>query len=401
MPCCRCNGSGARCRGCSCAKGKKSCIDCYPGRKGKCVNSQTSSQPPLLILSPSCSSDHASQSLLPPLLSTTPPPPPEHCLSPDPSQSLSSLPQSLQLPTHITPCLLPLLIGFNYGIGLLPLTGDPGILRTIPQLLQIRSHRHSCCCLNHSCLKSSCHVHNRIIFSYPRRHLQVYTIHHIPQKARPSFARVLSDTLRSICISNSEEAWLKLFMLPKCVLRASHRGGRRHKSHSIEELYRRWSDGHLASLWKYASDHARKSNSKQPKEQTKESDKEAQSAVSKARERLLGKACKVLTSSGIAPNTSETWNLIQQKHPIPTIPDITLPSETSALPTEFNIMSVLHSFPRDTACGPSAYSILLMLLRCTCLSPSVIPLELLSIPWPLAKRQCQFPGTWLVAHSQH
>ena len=71
-------------------------------------------------------------------------------------------------------------------------------------------------------------------------------------------------------------------------------------SHSIEELCRRWSDGHLASLWQYASDHARKSNSKQPKEQTKESDKKAQSAVSKAREgTLLGKACKVLTSSGI------------------------------------------------------------------------------------------------------
>eukprot|EP00731_Ephydatia_muelleri_P038287 Em0707g1a len=104
-------------------------------------------------------------------------------------------------------------------------------------------------------------------------------------------------------------------------------------SHSIEELCRRWSDGHLASLWQYASDHARKSNSKQPKEQTKESDKKdkkAQSAVSKAREgTLLGKACKVLTSSGIPPTLSKMWNLIQQKHPkgpIPTVPDITLPS---------------------------------------------------------------------------
>ena len=83
--------------------------------------------------------------------------------------------------------------------------------------------------------------------------LQYATIRHIPQKARPAFAQVLSDTLRSICVSNSEEAWLKLFMLPKCVLRASHRGGQRHKSHSIEELCRQWSDGHIASLWQYAS----------------------------------------------------------------------------------------------------------------------------------------------------
>ena len=62
-------------------------------------------------------------------------------------------------------------------------------------------------------------------------HLQCATIRHIPQKARPSFARVLSDSLRSVCVSNSEEAWLKL---PKCVLRASLRGGHKHKSHSIE-----------------------------------------------------------------------------------------------------------------------------------------------------------------------
>ena len=63
MPCCKCNGSGASCRGCSCAKGKKGCIDCYPVSKGKCANasfrpiaSQTSSQPLLSTLSSSCAS---------------------------------------------------------------------------------------------------------------------------------------------------------------------------------------------------------------------------------------------------------------------------------------------------------------------------------------------------------
>ena len=38
--------------------------------------------------------------------------------------------------------------------------------------------------------------------------LHCATVRHIPQKARPSFARVLSDTLRFICLMNSEEAWL-------------------------------------------------------------------------------------------------------------------------------------------------------------------------------------------------
>ena len=182
--------------------------------------------------------------------------------------------------------------------------------------------------------------------------LQCTTIHHIPQKARPSFARALSDTLRSICLSNTEEAWLKLFMLPKCVLRASHRGGRQHKPHSIEELCRLWSDGHLASLWRYASGHGRKTNSKSSKEQTRETDMKVQSAISKAREGLLGKAFKVLSSSGIAPNTPETWGLLQQKHPrdpVPSSPEVTLPSEGFKLPPDFDIMSVLRQFPRDNA----------------------------------------------------
>ena len=117
-----------------------------------------------------------------------------------------------------------------------------------------------------------------------------------------------------------------------------------------------WLDGHLASGWRYASGHARKASSKSSKEQTKETDKKVQSAVSKAREGLLGKAYKVLSSSEIAPNTPETWNLLHQKHPrgpVPSHPEVTLPSEGFKLPPDFDIMSVLRQFPKDSACGPS------------------------------------------------
>eukprot|EP00731_Ephydatia_muelleri_P034230 Em0051g22a len=189
--------------------------------------------------------------------------------------------------------------------------------------------------------------------------LRCATVHHIPQKARPAFARALSETLRAICQLNTEEVWLKLFMLPKCVLRASHRGGSRHKPLSIEELCRQWSDGRSASLWRYASEHARKV--KAGKEQhSKETGRKVQLAVSKAREGLLGKACKVLSSSGIAPNTRETWNLLEQKHPrgpVPSHPEIVLPSESFKLPPDLDIRSVLYQFPRDSACGPSGLRI--------------------------------------------
>ena len=112
MPCCSCNGKRALCKGCTCAKGKKVCIDCYPGRKGKCANasirptaSQTSSQPLLPILSPSCSSAQASQPSLQEihLPSTRPSPTVEYYSSPHSPQPLRSSPQPAAGPPHIPP----------------------------------------------------------------------------------------------------------------------------------------------------------------------------------------------------------------------------------------------------------------------------------------------------------
>eukprot|EP00731_Ephydatia_muelleri_P009270 Em0004g1608a len=60
----------------------------------------------------------------------------------------------------------------------------------------------------------------------------------------------------------------------------------------------------------YASDHARKTNSKPSKEKAKS---KVQYAVYKAREGVLGKACKVLTTSGIAPNTPGDLALVTAK----------------------------------------------------------------------------------------
>ena len=47
MPCCRCNGSNAICKGCSCMRKKIACTDCYPCCHGKCRNLITLPQPPL------------------------------------------------------------------------------------------------------------------------------------------------------------------------------------------------------------------------------------------------------------------------------------------------------------------------------------------------------------------
>ena len=106
-------------------------------------------------------------------------------------------------------------------------------------------------------------------------------------------------------------------------------------------------------MWQLSTRCVRRPNAKR-----KDSKWTIQSAINKVREGLLGNACQTLSSSGVAPNTPE--NLLQQKHPkgpIPTPYNFILPSSTSLLPPEFDIMSVLLSFPKGTACGPSGLRI--------------------------------------------
>ena len=78
------------------------------------------------------------------------------------------------------------------------------------------------------------------------------------------------------------------------------------------------------------------------------------SAISLARDGLIGKASRVLVSDGIAPNNDITWKLLQSKHPscpLPLAPELT--PKPLSLGHNFDILSVLKSFPKDTAAGPS------------------------------------------------
>ncbi|KAL5515630.1 hypothetical protein EMCRGX_G000825 [Ephydatia muelleri] len=394
MPCCKCNGSGACCKGCSCAKSNKGCVDCYPGRRAAhpATDLQARRDPPESQLQLPQSQLPQSQAQL---LSSH---------SEDELRTVfleESNPQS-QLQTPLTtrpqPSFTPAANGlapFQLSASLFRFTGAGNQQKTIKKALSSdvplewlqEQDSFVCLCCHHivanstKCSGSTTGIgplqaqaasttvgssqgdgddSNAPLPSFEEVcSLRCATVHHIPQKARPAFARALSETLSTICQLNTEEVWLKLFMLPKCVLRASHCGGSRHKPLSIEELCRQWSDGQSASLWRYASEHARKV--KAGKEQhSKETGRKVQLAVSKAREGLFGKACKVLSSSGIAPNTRETWNLLEQKHPrgpVPSHPEIVLPAESFKLPPDLDLRSVLYQFPRDSACGPSGLRI--------------------------------------------
>ena len=119
-----------------------------------------------------------------------------------------------------------------------------------------------------------------------------------------------------------------------------------------------WSKGHFLTLWEHAS---QQESSKAFQTHTKGSDYNIQSAIRHAKNGLYGKACQVLNSSGIAPkNDTTTWQLLKTEHPNAAPPAIP-PSDSSdnppILPPDFNILSVLRSIPKATACGPSGLRI--------------------------------------------
>ena len=183
------------------------------------------------------------------------------------------------------------------------------------------------------------------------------TLRYIPAKARPAFAKAVSSALRDVLLKNTEEAWLKLFMLPKCVLPSlKHKGS--HNPHvAIESLCKMWLNNDLSTLWTMAKS---RENNSITEEATigKNYRRVINSAVSLGRSGLTGKACRMLLSSGIAPNNDTTWRLLQAKHPAcppPVTPNAT--SEPVTLGPTFNILKILRSFPKGTSAGPSGLSV--------------------------------------------
>ena len=77
-------------------------------------------------------------------------------------------------------------------------------------------------------------------------------LRYIPAKARPAFARALSSSLRDVLQKNTEDAWLKLFMLPKCVLPSLRHKGNHNPHKSIEFLCNMWLNNDLTTLWMMA-----------------------------------------------------------------------------------------------------------------------------------------------------
>ena len=126
---------------------------------------------------------------------------------------------------------------------------------------------------------------------------------------------------------------------------------------SIGHLCNLWSQGRFNTLWEHASRQATPRDCHPRQRNARQS---IVTAISLAREGLYGKACQALTSTGIAPNTNTTWELLWSKHPKGTPP--TTPSiealGTTILPQDFDMLSIIRSFPEATASGLSIQHLL-------------------------------------------
>ena len=143
-------------------------------------------------------------------------------------------------------------------------------------------------------------------------------------------------------------------MLPKCVLPSCKHRGRHNRPISIKFLCDLWAKDDFVTLWNLAKGRSRSLANYSVSRDEASSHHTIDSAVSLARDGLIRKASRVLLSDGIAPNNDQTWKLLQSKHPscpLPLAPKVI--SEPLSLGRNFDILSVLKSFPKDTAAGPS------------------------------------------------
>ena len=148
-------------------------------------------------------------------------------------------------------------------------------------------------------------------------------------------------------------------MLPKCVLPSAPCRGHRHHPTDMKLLCEAWECGQFASLWARAKQHVSHHGPWSSSPDVNE--KRIAEVISLTKDGLLGKVCQILTSSGLVPNTEDTWTKLSAKHPKspPLVPPAhqPLPMSSQILPPEFNVLSVHWSFPKACAAGPTGLRI--------------------------------------------
>ncbi|CAE8716887.1 unnamed protein product, partial [Polarella glacialis] len=180
------------------------------------------------------------------------------------------------------------------------------------------------------------------------------TLKHVPKAARGLWAQALVRCLATVAVYNTIEAWTELEMLPKLTLMPPPRGGRQHvraaASFTADRLSR-WLEGDRQGLWEDVL-----ATPTSPGQKGSSDASRLRRADALAREGFDRKACAALVSGGVCAETAATTRLLRLLHPlspVPTCPPLdSLP--LAAVIGQEVVSKVLHSFPQDSAPGPSS-----------------------------------------------
>lgn len=180
--------------------------------------------------------------------------------------------------------------------------------------------------------------------------VNVPTIASVPTGCQQVWGTVLERELFNVAMKNTAEAWTRLLMLPKCVLVASRRAGKRNRGDhlSVSYLCEAWTRGELMWLWTRA---LRGQPTSKKGSSGVDSKRVFEAAVTHVRHGRLGKACSALSSSGLAPDNEETREKLESKHPVCDVPppvlDINKDSPAVQLNSLFDLRGLLSSFAKD------------------------------------------------------
>ncbi|CAK0861048.1 unnamed protein product [Prorocentrum cordatum] len=155
-------------------------------------------------------------------------------------------------------------------------------------------------------------------------------------------------------MQRSRDAWAELLMLPKCVLAAATRSGKKHK-HVLDRLIRsrlqQWADGDRLELWRARTE------AKAQQATTASEEQRRRRAIALAEEGLDGQACKALLSKGMADTSLNTLRALKRKHPEESEARDLRPLQGVSGPQEDfldkEVLAALRSFPKCSASGPS------------------------------------------------
>ena len=170
------------------------------------------------------------------------------------------------------------------------------------------------------------------------------------------FSELLINCVINAYISHAQslENRKKILAISKCVLRASNRGGKKHKQQQEKQLLsrlERWKSGDYAALWYEAA------SMKQSNKTSNESiDALASSAKSLCLQGQFERAAKVLSSEGVATDNAATLNELKKHHSKEKQPDHQFYSEANTNAYQFDealVFFQIESFSKFTATGPS------------------------------------------------